>query len=153
VLSLYQPHHIAFVSERWEERIYVDGQLVGSRATDYSGGESGSNGGFLGGGVFGDGWIGYLDSIRISDNIRYTGGSFIPPLGDMTADGNTLLLYNFNESPGSLTAADSSGNSRTGTLGMGYISGATSPEFVAKVPGALALSIMNQEGFRLTSVP
>ena len=149
VLGLYQPHHIAFVSERWEERIYVDGRLEGSRATNYSGGESGSNGGFLGGGVFGDGWIGYLDSIRISNNIRYTGSEFIPPLGDMTADGNTLLLYNFNEVPGSLTTADSSGNGRTGTLGMGYISGATSPEFVSKVPGPPTLSIMKQDGYRL----
>lgn len=149
VLGLYQPHHIAFVSERWEERIYVDGRLVGSRATNYSGGESGSNGGFLGGGVFGDGWIGYLDSIRISNNIRYTGSEFIPPLGDMTADGNTLLLYNFNEVPGSLTTADSSGNGRTGTLGIGNISGATSPEFVSKVPPPPTLSIMNQDGFRL----
>ena len=149
VLGLYQPHHLAFVSERWEERIYVDGRLVGSRATNYSGGESGSNGGFLGGGVFGDGWIGYLDSIRISNNIRYTGSNFVPPLGDMTADENTLLLYNFNELPGSPTTADLSGNGRTGTLGAGYISGATSPEFVSKVPGPPTLSIVKQDGYSL----
>ena len=35
-LSLYQPYHIAYVSERYEERMYLDGQLVGSRATGTS---------------------------------------------------------------------------------------------------------------------
>ncbi|NLE42086.1 MAG: LamG domain-containing protein [Lentisphaerae bacterium] len=129
-LSLYQPHHIAFVSERYEERIYVDGRLVGSRATGTSIVDHGSNKGCLGGGTFGTGWVGYIDSLRLSDTIRYAGREFIPPLGDMTADGSTLLLYNFNELPGSLTTADSSGNGRTGTLGMGYVSGATSPEFL-----------------------
>lgn len=148
-LSLYQPHHIAFVSERYEERMYVDGQLVGSRATSTSVVGSGSNMGCLGGGTFGTGWVGYIDSLRLSDTIRYAGSEFIPPLGDLTADGNTLLLFNFNELPGSLTTADSSGNGRTGTLGMGYISGATSPEFVSKVPGPPALSIIRQDGYRL----
>ena len=149
VLSLYQPHHIAYVSERYEERMYLDGQLVGSRATGTSVVDSGGNKGCLGGGTFGTGWVGYIDSLRLSDTIRYVDSEFIPPLGDMTADGNTLLLYNFNESPGSLTAADSSGNGRTGTLGTGNISGATSPEFVSKVPAPPALSIMNQNGFQL----
>ena len=148
-LSLYQPHHIAFVSERYEERIYVDGRLVGSRATGTSIVDHGSNKGCLGGGTFGTGWVGYIDSLRLSDTIRYAGSEFIPPLGDMTADGSTLLLYNFNELPGSLTTADSSGNGRTGTLGMGYISGATLPEFVSKVPGPPALSIVKQNGCSL----
>jgi hypothetical protein len=155
-LSLYQPHHIAYVSEQYEyvseqyeERMYLDGQLVGSRATATATVGSGWIKGCLGGGTFGTGWVGYIDSLRLSDSIRYVGSEFIPPLGDMTADGNTLLLYNFNESPGSLTVADLSGNGRTGSLGMGNISGATSPEFVSKVPAPPALSIMSQDGFRL----
>src|SRR5262249_29630341 len=52
--------------------------------------------------------------------------SFTPPSPDMTSDANTVLLYTFDESPGSTTVADASSLARTGTLGAGF-GGATSP--------------------------
>jgi hypothetical protein len=52
----------------------------------------------------------------------------------MASDANTLLLYNFDEAPGSTTVADSGPLGRTGTLGQGF-GGATAPETGATPSG------------------
>jgi hypothetical protein len=65
---------------------------------------------------------------------RYAGVSFTPATGDMASDANTLLLYDFDEPPGSTTVADSGPLGRTGTLGQGF-PGATSPEAGANPNG------------------
>jgi hypothetical protein len=81
-------------------------------------------------GAIQSGFQGYLDSLRISDVVRYAGeGGFTPPIGDLTSDSDTLLLYNFNDSHTSPTVTDSSPLGRTGTLGAGF-AGATSPVLV-----------------------
>jgi len=121
-------HHIAYVFDGSQQRLYLDGMLL----TNVSASGSFDNApglGFVGAspqGGLNPSFIGYLDSLRISSVARYTTASFTPPAGDMTTDADTLLLYNFNEPPGSLTVADLSGNGRTGTLGVG-VPGATSP--------------------------
>jgi len=85
--------------------------------------------------------VGYLDSVRLSNSARYTGGSFAAPSGDLGNDANTLLLYNFNEAPGSTTVADGSSNGWTGTLGDGF-DGATSPQLMAAVPEPSTLAAL-----------
>jgi hypothetical protein len=55
----------------------------------------------------------------------------------MASDANTLLLYNFDEPPGSATVADGGPLGRTGTLGQGFET-ATSPQ-PGSLPGALPL--------------
>lgn len=42
---------------------------------------------------------GWLDELRISNNIRYT-GSFIVPTSEFTTDNNTVGLFHFNEGSG-----------------------------------------------------
>jgi hypothetical protein len=129
-------HHIAFVYDGTEERIYVDGTLVASRSVSTF--DVGDAEGFAHiGAIFRDGFInasfiGYLDALQISSVARYTGLSFDPPTGDLLSDGDTQLLYNFNEAPGSTVVIDSGPLSRNGILGVGF-DGATSPEFVALV--------------------
>ena len=49
-------------------------------------------------------FLGYLDSLRISNAARYGGTQFTPILGDFTTDVNRVLLYSFND------YADFSGN-------------------------------------------
>lgn len=124
-------HHVAYVYDGSEERIYLDGFLLAKRP---AGGDIGDYWPMATGigALFRDGYVhpafvGYIDSIRISNNARYSGTSFVPPSGDLAPDANTLLLYNFSEAAGSATVADSSGNGHTGTLGIGF-GGATSPE-------------------------
>lgn len=41
---------------------------------------------------------GYLDEVRISNNVRYT-VDFYRPAAPLTADGNTVALYRFDEGP------------------------------------------------------
>jgi hypothetical protein len=128
-VSFDQWHHVAFVYDGSEERLYLDGTLVQSRPA--SGDISDADGLGYVGAIFRDGaardsFIGLIDVLRLSDVARYTGSSFTPPSPDMTSDANTVLLYTFDEAPGSTTVADGSSLTRTGTLGAGF-GGATSP--------------------------
>jgi hypothetical protein len=133
-------HHIAFVHDGPgnEQRLYLDGVKV---ATQAGSGDIGDGGGddfghpFFGA-IFRDGtmapsFIGYLDTVRISDNARYSGDDFTAHTGDLSDDANTVILYNFAADDitfanGVATVADASGNLHHGTLGGGF-PGATSP--------------------------
>lgn len=132
-------HHVAFVADGSEQRIYLDGVLIISRLAGSSIG-NGTGAGFIGA-IFRDGtvdpaFVGYLDSLRISRVARYSGAFFTPILGDFASDADTLLLYNFNEAPGSTTVKDESPLGRTGTLGVGFGT-ATSPRFVTNSSGIM----------------
>ncbi len=122
-------HHVAFVYDGAEERLYLDGVLLASRPVSTSVG----NGDGLAhvGAIFRDGsihpgFVGYLESIRLSDVARYSDSTFTPPLGDLESDANTLLLFNFDEPADSPTVQDESPLGRTGTLATGF-GGATAP--------------------------
>lgn len=139
-------HHIAFVQGGGTQRLYLDGQIVGSisRAGDI---RDSDGGGFLGA-IFRDdpsniydqlvpSFIGHLDTFRISNVARYTGNSFEAPKEDLTSDANTQLLYNFIlkdyfQQDGDTWVSDLSGNGRNGRLGTGF-AGATSPSVVVPV--------------------
>lgn len=43
---------------------------------------------------------GWLDELRLSNSVRYTGASFIPPTQPFSPDANTLALYHFDEGAG-----------------------------------------------------
>jgi hypothetical protein len=146
-LSGYAFQHVAYVYDGAEERIYLDGVRIATRPG------SGSVGNWADvatsvGALFRDGYahpafLGYMDTLRVSNVARYSGASFVPPPGDLSSDANTMLLYNFNEKPGSATITDSSGEGHTGTPGVGF-TGATSPRF-----GVSALLVQNQTDRRI----
>lgn len=127
-ISVGESHHIAYVYDGVEERLYLDGVLQNSRFASGSLGNASGNAPTIGGS-----FVGYMDAFRMSDIARYSASTFLAPEGDFIPDGNTLLLYNFTEIPGSTTIVDLSGNNHNGTLGVGF-SGATSPTFSAPVP-------------------
>jgi hypothetical protein len=135
LLSLDKWHHVAFVCNGSEQRIYLDGQRIQSGpALDPIG--NGSASAFIGyaprdGSDF-PSFVGFLDSIRVSKVARYSGLSFTPPTGDLRSDDDTLLLYNFNDSTNSTTVRDEGPLHRTGTLGTGF-PGATAPLIVSKL--------------------
>ncbi len=126
-------HHIAYVKDTNQERMYLDGVLVGSRSS--SGSVSNATGGAavaaVGAirrteGIFNGGFLGFIDTLRISNVARYS-ANFSPPPGDLSTDANTLLLLNFNEPRGATTVADLSGHGENGSLTQ-WFSGATLPE-------------------------
>ena len=133
-------HHVAFVRDGSQERLYLDGGLVGSRAVSGDIDDSSQTSPAVGAQFFdqtsflGASFIGDIDTLRISNVARYSGASYVAPTGDLGSDANTLLLYNFNAADlvaGHLT--DLSGNGHSGTLGVGFV-GATSPEILSSVP-------------------
>jgi hypothetical protein len=135
-------HHVAYVYDGSQERVYIDGVLGGSRAD--TGNVTGSLtptqnaiGATLRNSLAYESFIGSIDSFRISSTARYAGSSFVPTIGDLPTDASTLLLYNFNEAPGSTTIADGSGLGHTGTLGQGF-GNATAPTLVPE-PASLAM--------------
>jgi len=123
-------HHVAYVYDGEQQSFYVDGVLVtsGPLSGDVGDGEGLAYVGAIPrDGICQQGFVGDIESLRISDVARYTGESFAPTLGDFTSDGNTLLLFNFDDPPGSTTITDTSPFGRTGTLGVGCGNG-TKPQ-------------------------
>lgn len=135
-------YHLAYVYDGGEERLYIDGNLMGSRSA--SGSISNHPGSYTQVGAcpypggIGDSFIGMLDTIRISTVARYSGSAFAPPTGDLTADAYTDLLYNFDEGAGSTAVSDLSGHGRNGTFGVGF-QGATVPEILPEPSSIVAL--------------
>ena len=136
-------HHLAFVRDGAQERLYFDGVMIGSRTVTNADISDAANTSFpaaIGAGRYSPqvlveaGFIGALDSIRVSSTARYSGGTITAPTGDMTSDANTLLLMNFDlaDVTGDVVA-DLSGNGRNGTLGATF-PGATKPTIVASAP-------------------
>jgi hypothetical protein len=143
LVTLDQWHHIAYVCDGVEQRLYLDGQLIQSAPGSATLG-NGSGPAFVGyaprAGSDLPSFVGLIDTLRVSKLARYSGPSFTPPTGDLLTDPETVLLYNFNDPPDSTAVKDESPLGRTGTLGTGF-SGATSPKLVAKLPDAVPLGL------------
>jgi hypothetical protein len=125
-------HHMAIVfdNEYTESEdamvIFLDGARVafspdGPYHPDWVSGlpPSSSNldvGGIAGGTV---GFHGYLEEIRISDVVRYSGLTYTQPTEPFTTDTNTVALWHLDELVGSTFFEDASsyGNDLTGYLG------------------------------------
>ncbi len=76
-----------------------------------------------------NGYIGLLSQVRVSNIARYTGATHIVPTAAMTADANTVGLYNFSEGSGT-TIADESGNGQT----MNIVADANGPQWNSSGP-------------------
>lgn len=87
------------------------------------------------GSTFYNSFLGDIDSLRISTVARYTGASFTPTIGDLSHDASSVLLFNFNEAPGSTVIVDES----SGFIGTFGASG-TSPTLVPEPSAMLALA-------------
>lgn len=122
-ISVNEWHHVAYVYDGAEERLYLDGKKVAARPA--SGQISHGDFAILHVGTIPrDGhenhtFVGFLDTLRISNVARYLGNSFNPPQGDLTPKQGTELLFNFNDPHGSDTVQDESHNAFVGTLGAG----------------------------------
>jgi hypothetical protein len=57
--------------------------------------------------------VGWIEEMRFSDIVRYSGPLYTVPTDSFTDDGNTRALWHFNEAPGSTVFADSSGHGNT----------------------------------------
>lgn len=128
-------HHVAYVYDGAEERLYVDGRVVSSRPA--SGEIQNSDGPAYIGAIPRDGtvapaFVGYIGAVRISNIPRYLGTDFTPAT-NLAPDENTQLLYDFSQPPVGDTVLDLSGSGHTGTLGGGNFGG-TKPEFVQNPP-------------------
>jgi len=124
-------HHVAYVYDGAQERLYLDGLRVRSRSasgsvrnnTGYA--AIGSN--YREGAGRSPGLVGYIDTVRISVVARYSGDRFDPPSGDLPGDGHTVLLYNFKEAAGQTLAKDDGPLNRTGRLGLPPGTSASAP--------------------------
>lgn len=63
------------------------------------------------------GYTGYIDEMRLSNSLRYTGTSYTIPTTPFTVDANTLALYHMNEGTGTTMGDDD--ESADGTLTVG----------------------------------
>ncbi len=96
LVALNEWHHVAFVCDEKQARLYLDGRLVGAAAAK---GKIGKGDGVP---TIGAVWrppeeprgsfIGNLHWLRVSNVARYSGASLEPP-GEPAPDANTLLLY------------------------------------------------------------
>jgi Concanavalin A-like lectin/glucanases superfamily/PEP-CTERM motif len=141
-------HHIAFVRDGGEERLYLDGQRVGVRTAAGDIDDDGSTTPAVGAQFFQNtsflatAFRGEIDTLRISSVARYSGASFSAPGGDLASDAGTELLFNFNAADlvGN-QLADLSGNGRHGTLGAGF-AGATTPQITSAVPEPASAALL-----------
>ncbi len=126
--------HVAYVYDGSQQRLYVDGQLVGSQLAtgDIRDGDTSRQtkiGAFdrstFWKDTFQNSFIGEIDSLRISSVARYSGDSFVPHTGDFSVDSGALLIFNFKEAHGATGIVDSVSGA-IGTFGTGF-SGATNP--------------------------
>jgi hypothetical protein len=132
--------HIASVFDGAQERFYVNGLLVATRA--HSGLATGvsqsamSLGGFkepAGPQTVRPGFVGYVDFFRLSSVARYSGSNFIPPSeAEIALDAATLLFFKFDDGPSATTVVDLA-SAVVGQFGAGF-STATMPAIVASIP-------------------
>ncbi len=130
-------NHIALVYDGSELRYYVDGELM--EAAKETGDVPDYPGRTVIGAIdrsvtppdtFRASMLGLIDSLRISDSVRYTGTSFPPHRGDFHVDADSIMVFNFN-GPASATQVIDLASSYIGTFGTGF-TGATSPTLVAE---------------------
>jgi hypothetical protein len=54
--------------------------------------------------------VGFIDEVRFSKTVRYSGPTYSLPVIPFVIDSDTLALWHFDESPGSAAFGDSSGD-------------------------------------------
>ncbi len=134
-------HHLAFVHDSNEDRIYLDGLELGT--LDFSGDPSIANSPDSGMSIGATGvyapyvagsFIGAIQWVRVSCVARYSGASVTPPVAVPSSDAFAQILFDFSQvGPGTSIVYDLSPNQFTGTVAVGF-SGATAPSFVLPTP-------------------
>jgi parallel beta-helix repeat protein len=125
-------HHFAATSADssggfpYELNIYLDGTRLATRVNVPLFVNLTANPLIIGAAGTGNGgyYSGYIDEVRLSDSVRYTGASYTVPTSPFVADASTRALWHFDETLGSTTFADASGNGNTLT----GLNGATTTE-------------------------
>lgn len=107
-------YHAACTYDGATLRVFVDGQLSGSKAVTGKVFQTTAPFRIGTGEASGDFFNGLIDEVRLSNVVRYT-AAFACPTAPFAPDAQTLALWHLDENMGA-TAADSSGNGRTGTL-------------------------------------
>jgi hypothetical protein len=132
-------HHIAYVRNGNADHVYLDGSRIATRVISGSSIGNSSIGFMRSGAIYRDrivkySFVGYLDSLRISNSARYTAPNYMVPDRDMPLDANTLILFWFNEQICESNAFEEISGNRIGFLGadfgFGILPGATSPTFM-----------------------
>ncbi len=111
-------HHVAAVFDNQNTAsqdlmaLYLDGSSVASSTqADWAPGLPNSASGLSIGGYLGlYPTVGWIEEMRFSDIVRYSGVSYTVPTDPFINDVNTRALWHFNERPGSTVLADSSGH-------------------------------------------
>jgi PKD repeat protein len=114
-------HHVAAVFDNENTAsqdlaaLYLDGSLVASDdQSDWTPGIPDSASALNIGGYLGlYPAVGWIEEMRFSNIVRYSGVSYPVPTDPFVNDVNTRALWHFNEAPGSTVFADSSGNGNT----------------------------------------
>lgn len=98
-------------------RVYIDGSIAGSTVSSIYNDIATGNTMLMitgeGAGTRSTNYLGSIDMIRISNNLRYD-ANFVPPSGQFTSDANTAALYYLNTTANGLV--DSSSNSNNGSF-------------------------------------
>jgi hypothetical protein len=107
-------HHIAGVFDNDADTfsLYYDGEQKASTSLSTNLFNS-SNPFTVGGLPTANYFLGYIEEVRLSSNVRYSGTSYTVPNTPFTSDGNTRALWHFNEALGATTFLDSSGYGNT----------------------------------------
>ncbi|MBL8879115.1 MAG: LamG domain-containing protein [Phycisphaerales bacterium] len=136
-LSFNRWHHIAYVYDGSEDRLYLDGVRVAQRANsgnppEHNPNSSSPRNTSIGSAAEGGSgqtctpsFRGYVDWVQISSIARYA-EEFCPP-ESVIADGSTWLLYQFNDPVGSSSVHDDSSRHRDGLVGFSLCCCETSP--------------------------
>jgi hypothetical protein len=151
-------HHLAFVQDTNEYRVYLDGIEIGIE--DFAGDPLIANspdsvmsiGAFLytDGGALAQSFIGAIQWLRVSSVARYSGSWMTPPVTVPDSDAATQVLFDFTHvTPGTTIVYDLSPNHFIGTVAVGF-SGATAPSFVLPAPPVLQTVAQTNQTLTLT---
>ena len=113
-------HHVAAVFDNeWSgtndrAAIYLDGaELASTTAFEMTPGmHASTNVLSIGGAMLASWFDGWLDEVRFSDTVRYS-GAYTVPTAAFSNDASTRALWHFDEAPCSTSFTDSSGNGNT----------------------------------------
>ncbi len=126
VLAANTWYHVAVTYDGTSARVFVNGN-PGTAATigAITQGPSLRLGGLTGYGFFN----GEIDTVRLSNVVRYTAAFTPPASGTLAADAGTRALYRLDEGTGQVTA-DASGNGYTLTLGTTAAADSADPAWI-----------------------
>jgi hypothetical protein len=142
-------HHLAFVRDNHEQRLYLDGVRVQTR--DLSGtpwdapirnaSDDPMSIGAFSSFYFNESFRGAMEWVHVSDSVRYAGDNVPAAVAVPVADAHTQVLFDFTSvAPGTTVLTDQSSNHFTGTVATGF-GGATAPTFVPEPTCAAAVAI------------